>query len=316
MPREDTTEDSLLAVSWQSVWQGFERLASMPMISLVAVVIDGDGDPSAFIHELAARENRAHWQANPIRAVDGRPDEYQAAVASHQLFAFGEPETWEAFRVAAMRAGVLAKAVSERLLPASVRDRRSDLDRWAWALFEIGWRELDATPFRAQRWAHDGGGVVQLELARRAGLYRGWYYSEIGDAVSASIDVVDVLRTMERVGRGSAAASPAKGDDADVQLAPVMASDHDGTAAASPARDNDADAQPTRDDGEDWAPYDEIKTLYSVSSGQLTKWAGKNPKIRRGATPADCEKWSKPSLRFVYDKRLIYEATERDPDAE
>ena len=200
MPRDDTPEQALRAASWQRVRDDFERLASKPHVSLVALVTEGDADPSAFLRELAARENRAHWQGTVIRPVDGQPGEYEPVPDSHRLFGFGEPETWEAFRVAAMRAGVLAKAVPEHLLPASVRDRMGDLDRWAWALFEIGWRRLDTVPFRAERWVRDDGGAVQLELARSTGLYRGWYYSEIGDAVSASIDVVDVLRTMERAG--------------------------------------------------------------------------------------------------------------------
>lgn len=200
MPRDDNPEQALRAASWQRVRDDFQRLASKPLVSLVALVTEGDADPSAFLRELAARENRAHWKGTLIRPVDGQPNEYEPVPASHRLLGFGEPETWEAFRVAAMRAGVLAKAAPEHLLPASVRGRMGDLDRWAWALFEIGWRKLDSVPFRAERWVRDDGGAVQLELARSAGLYRGWYYSEIGDAVSASIDVVDVLRTMERAG--------------------------------------------------------------------------------------------------------------------
>ncbi|MGD8453217.1 MAG: hypothetical protein PVJ57_15470 [Phycisphaerae bacterium] len=209
MPRDDTPEQALRAASWQRVRDDFERLASKPFVSLVALVTDGDADPSAFLRELAARENRVHWQGTVIRPVDGQPDEYEPVPDSHRLFGFGEPEAWGAFRAAAMRAGVLAKAVPEHLLSASVRNRIDDPDRWAWALVEIGWRKLDSVPFRAERWVHDDGGAVQLELARATGLYRGWYYSEIGDAVSASIDVVDVLRTMERAANQTPADSPA-----------------------------------------------------------------------------------------------------------
>ena len=194
MPRDDSPENALRAASWRRVREDFDQLTSNPLVSLVAVVSEGDADPSAFIRELAAREDRAHWQGTPIRPVEGETGECEPVPVAHRLFAFGDPKTWESFRVAAMRAGVLATAVAEPLLPAGVRDRISDLDRWAWALFELGWRRLDTTSFRAERWVRgEDGGAYQLELAQSTGQYGGWYYSEIGDAVRASIEVLDVL---------------------------------------------------------------------------------------------------------------------------
>lgn len=194
MPRDDSPENALRAASWQRVREDFDQLRSNPPVLLVAVVSEADADPSAFISELAAREDRAHWQGTPIRPVEGEPGEFEPVPVSHRLFAFGDPKTWESFRVAAMRAGVLATAAAERMLPAGVRDRVSDLDRWAWTLFELGWRKLDTTSFRAERWVRgEDGGAYQLELARNTGQYGGWYYSEIGDAVRASIEVLEVL---------------------------------------------------------------------------------------------------------------------------
>lgn len=194
MPRDNSRDNALRAASWKRVRENFDQLTSNPLVSLVAVVSEGDADPSAFIRELAARENRAHWQGTPIRPVEREPGECEPVPVSHRLFAFGDPKTWESFRVVAMRAGVLATAVPERLLPAGGRDRNSDLGRWAWTLFELGWRKLDTTPFRAEKWVRgEDGGAYQLELARNTGQYGGWYYSEIGDAVRASIDVLEVL---------------------------------------------------------------------------------------------------------------------------
>lgn len=83
-----------------------------------------------------------------------------------------------------------------------------------------------------------------------------------------------------------------------------------------PANNSSTNAQPVPDDGEDWAPYDEVERLYGPSSGQLTKMKDKNPKIRRDATSEDREKWKKPKMLYIYNKRLIYEARERDSDAE
>ena len=59
-----------------------------------------------------------------------------------------------------------------------------------------------------------------------------------------------------------------------------------------------------------WASSTEIKERYGVGTGQLSKLAKKNPKIRRSATIADRERLKNPKLLYMYDKRLIYEMIE------
>ena len=129
MPRDDSPEHALREASWRRVRADFDRLASKPPVSLVGVVSEGDADTSAFTAELAARarEDGVHWQGTPLRPVAGRTDEYEPVPVSHRLFAFGDFGTWKSFLVAAMRAGVLATALPDRLIPAGVLERMSDL---------------------------------------------------------------------------------------------------------------------------------------------------------------------------------------------
>ncbi|MFO0840682.1 MAG: hypothetical protein U1D55_19405 [Phycisphaerae bacterium] len=187
--------------AWHRIRQALEALATDPKIALVAVVADDGGDPTAFIRELSARRDCVHWQGTPIRELRTKPGSLEGDPAKRRLFAFGDPITWETFVSQAMRAGVMTSSDRSGLV-SSVQGCGFDLDRWVWTLFEFGWRRLDSTPFRAERWVLDNDGhALSLDLARRVGSYAGWYYSEIGDAVSASIDVLDLLRILEPTGR-------------------------------------------------------------------------------------------------------------------
>lgn len=233
----------------------------------------------------------------------------------------GEINAVERLQGLAERGGRLAATCRDNTLPLLAGWRFSGPEAFWWALvFELSWSGqhplLSATrclwhvsdKFELVRFPYDLEEVRRLAafpLGAMGVVPEGWlkrlpeaYMSEINDAVSASRDAVDTLQMMEREGRSSAVASSAKDDG------PIKTTD------------DDADAQLALDVGDHWAPYDEIKSLYGVSSGQLTKMANKNPKIRRAAKSEDREKWNKPKMMYMYDKRLIYEAKERDSDAE